>query len=186
MDKSELKTVITALTPGDSIKVAFLGTKAELSGDFEVVATRRGRGKGGSQLVELRTSTGETLVTGTPESENVLHIVTADGVLHGFETASDVPPVFETDAGAASLLKEKFKGLLDAETREPGYRVRVASTHEPFNGTFVVRSAVQKRGRHGQVVLTLSPSLTGDTFELWSHRHSLIVNGFEILAAGAE
>lgn len=177
MDKSELKNVITTLTPGDAIKVAFLGPKADLTGDFEVVATRRGRGKGGSQLVELRTSTGETLVTGTPESENVLHIVTADGVLHGFETPSDVPPVFETDAGAAALLKEKFATLLDADGQ---YKVRVASTHEPFNGTFVVRSAVQKRGRHGQVVLSLSRDATSDTFELWSHRHSLVVNSFEV------
>lgn len=178
MDKTELKTVITTLTPGDRVKVAFLGTKAELSGDFEVVGTRRGRGKGGSQLVELRTSTGETLVTGTPESESVLHVVTADGVLHGFETASDVPPVFETDAGRAALLKEKFGALLDATGQ---YAVRVTSTHEPFNGTFFVLSATQKRGRYGQVVLTLGTGTTPDTFELWSHRHSVIVDSFEVI-----
>ena len=178
MKKAELKTVISALTPGEQVRFTFLGEKAGQTGDFEVLQTRVGRGKGGSMLIELRTSAGETLVTGTPESDLVLHVVTSDGVLHGYETEASVPPVFETNAGAAALLKEKFLLLLDAESQ---YTVKVTSTHQPYNGQFTVVSAKQLRGRYGQVVLTLGSGPGTETFELWSHRHSVAVAGFEVI-----
>jgi hypothetical protein len=176
MEKPVLKTVIQTLTPGDRVTVAFRGTRVSESGEFEVVTTKRGRGKGGSQLVELKTSAGELVTTGTPESEVVLHIITPDGTLHGFESEADVPPTFETDPLRAAELKEKFSTLVDAEGQ---YTVAVRSTHEAFNGTFTVARATQLRGRYGQVVLTLARP-TGETFDVWSFRHSGVITGFDV------
>lgn len=182
MDKQELRKVLQGLQPGDTVSVTFRGEKADKSGEYTVVKTKTGRGKGGSQLVELKTADGELLVTGTPESDDILHVVAPDGTLHGFETEAEVPPTFETDAGGASRLKETFSKLVDAEGQ---YTVDVESTHEPFNGTFTVLKAVQKRGRYGQVVLTLQAQ-GSDPFEVWSFRHSGVITSFTVRGEAEE
>ncbi len=178
MKKQDLKVVLQSLNAGDVVKVTFRGAKAEKSGEFTVIQTRTGRGKGGSRLVELKTASGELVVTGTPESDEILHFVTPDGVLHGFESEAEVPPMFETDSAGASELKKTFAGLVDAEGQ---YTVDMTSTHEAFNGRFTVLRGIQKRGRYGQVVLTLQAA-GGEPFELWSFRHSGVITSFTVLA----
>lgn len=176
MDKLELRKTLKGLQPEDTVRITFCGTKAGQSGEYTVVQTKTGRGKGGSQLVELKTASGDAFVTGTPDSDDILHVVDAAGILHGFETEAEIPPTFETDASGASLLKESFSKLVDAEGQ---YTVDVVSTFEGFNGTFSVLKAVQKRGRYGQVVLTLQAA-GANPFELWSFRHSGVITSFTV------
>jgi len=208
MDKSALRNALVGLQPEDRLTVTFLGEKADQSGEFTVVRTKKGRGKGGSQLVELRTTDDEVLTTGTPDSEFVLHVRTPDGTLHGYETEADVPPTFETDAGAAATLKEQFKSLIDYcqplpkesymhngrtvsaddDTRSryaPLTRevtLKVNSTHEPFNGTFALSELELKRGRYGKVVMTVRRTGSTDTgtLVLDSFQHSGVITSFEV------
>lgn len=195
MEKQKLKDVLQTLTPGSEVTVTFRGDKADQSGTFTVVQTKRGRGKGGSQLVELKTAEGETLVTGTPESDSILHVVTPDGTLHGFETEDQVPPTFETDATRALELKRAFKALTqycnplpkegERDTRSrfaPEGRVllHVGSTHEPFAGAFELREVELKRGRYGKVTLTVAPTTGDGTLVLDSFQHSGVIRDFTV------
>lgn len=186
MNKQELKNVLDNLNTGDQITVAFLQEREHddspecvKRGVFEVLRVKNGRGKGGSRLVEMKNVTsGHRLTTGTPDSDNILHIIDANGSMHGFENASEIPPTFEADGSKASELKPVFTNLLDASGQ---YQVRVDSTHEPFNGTFKVVEGKQKRGRYGQVVLVLQADDNSEPFELWSYKHSGVITNFEIL-----
>lgn len=194
MDKQVLRTALVRLSPEDRLTVTFRGDKASQSGDYTVVRTMKGRGKGGSQLVELRSSTGETLVTGTPESDLILHVITADGTMHGHETEADVPPTFETDSARAVNLKEQFKALInyceplpkanDDDTRsrfKPRSEITltVGSTHEPLAGQYTLAMVELKRGRYGKIVLSATNE-EGDTVLLDSFQHSGIITSFEV------
>ncbi len=177
MDKKQLKALIEGLTSGEKVSVTFLGDLAERTGDYEVVETKTGRGKGGSKLVTLKAADGTLVTTGTPQSDKILHIVTADGTLHGFETAIDIPRSFETNAGAHDALKAQMKELVGTT----GARVRLADSAGEFNGEYTVTQAEQLRGRYGQVKFTLMGE--NDTIQtLWSYRHSGIVTSFEVLS----
>lgn len=171
MNKTELKTLISNLSAGEEITVTFLGDMSDNSGTFKVLGTRRGRGKGGSLLVDLEASDGSTITTGTPRNTDIMNITLSDGTLHGYTNEAEVPRVFDTDTSRAVALKEQFNTLLDADG---SFTVDVESPEDVYNGTFTVTSAKKARGRYGQVILTLADS-QGVERELWSYRHSGIV-----------
>ena len=177
MDKATLKSVISGLVAGDKITVNFCSPAQNLSGDFVVVGTRKGRGKGGSKLAELKSATtGELTTIGTPTSNSLVNVVVA-GVAYGYESESDVPAMFETNAGLASGYKETFRTLLNASPTNTA-TVRVGcSTVSDLDGTFTVVGARQLRGRGGQIVLE-----TAEGPELWSYRHSGIIESFSVVS----
>ena len=176
MEKQELKSVIASLTSGDVITVTFQGDIAERSGLFTVVETKTGRGKGGSKLVVLRAADGTEYTTGTPENDSILHIITPDKVMHGYETEADVPKEYETDKDAGKRLKEVLSDLLDAEG---DMTVTIDSIEPEFNGTFKVMQATQLRGRYGQIRVKLETE-DGTTRDLWSFRHGVIISSVTI------
>jgi hypothetical protein len=142
--------------------------------------TKRGRGKGGSQLADLTSLTGGVdIQIGTPRSDDVLN-VTVNGRFYGYQSEREVPANYETDAGNAVLLKEQFKGLLNAVETRPMVEI-VAPTAPEVNGTFTVVNARQLRGRGGQIVLTLHNPEVGDDIDLWSYRHSGVVQTFTVV-----
>ena len=176
--KKNLKTLISGLTSGEKVTVTFLDDLAHRSGTYTVVEVKTGRGKGGSKNMTLKNADdGETFTTGTPESEKILHVITADGTCHGFENASDVPRHFETNAGAHATLKKQMQALVSTT----GARVRIEDTAGEFGAEYTVTQAEQLRGRYGQVKFTLL-SDAGTVTELWSFRHSGIVTSFEVLS----
>lgn len=192
MDKKELKEVIGRLSTGDTFSVTFLSTMpsdsrydgirgfAGQTVEFTLVGTRTGRGKGGSQLMDLKpTAGGDSVVTGTPHSEALLNVRLGDGTVVGHETETEIPKTFETNAGQAASLKEAMKGLADTT----GARVRVQSTEAEFDGEYTVTSVLKMRGRHGQIRLSLTAD-DGRTTELSSYRHSGVVTSFEVLTPG--
>lgn len=189
MDKKKLKNAIVALTTGDRVSVTFLSTMpsntrydgirgfAGQTVEATLVETKKGRGKGGSQLMVLKTDDGETFTTGTPHSDVTLNVTTPAGFV-GHESEADVPKTFETNAGRAGELKEQFKALVGTV----GATVKMESTEDEFSGVFTVDEAEQLRGRHGQVRLTLTQ---GDrTVKVWSYRHSGVVTSFEVTSEG--
>ena len=185
MDKTLLRSVIVGLTPGQEINVTFRGTLQGQTGNYETVATRRGRGKGGSWLAELRpiggNSPSDDVVTiGTPKNDDILN-VTVDGVCSGYAQESEVPANYETNGGSAVQLKEVFKTLMNAAETRPVVEI-VAPRAPEIDGTFTVVNAKQLRGRAGQIVLTLE-STTGEQVGLWSYRHSGVVDNFTVVSA---
>jgi len=177
MEKKQLKALIEGLSAGDKLSVTYLGDYADRSGDFEVTRITTGRGKGGSKLMHLRAADGTEMVTGTPESENILHVITTDGTLHGFEVATDVPRTFETDPAAHARLKLQMRDLVGTT----GARIRVEDSKGEFGEEYTVTQAELLRGRYGQVKFTLQRD-DGSFTSLWSFRHSGIVTSFEVLS----
>lgn len=181
MDKKQLRALISGFTTAERITVTFIGDLADRTGDYEVVDQKTGRGKGGSKLMVLRpVGGGEEFTTGTPQSDKILHVVTADGTVHGHQSIADIPRVFEMNAARGEELKTEMQKYVGTT----GVRIRLDDTADEFGGEFTVTQAEQKRGRYGQVVFTLLGS-TGRVQEFWSHRHSGIVpaDGFEVLSA---
>ena len=73
MDKAVLKQTILGLEVDQTLTINFRGSLADQSGDFVVVGKKRGRGKGGSQLLEVtRPGDTEVLTFGTPRNEDIL------------------------------------------------------------------------------------------------------------------
>lgn len=193
MDKKDLKDAIVALTTGDRVSVTFLSTMpggasntrydgirgfAGKTVEATLVETKKGRGKGGSQLMVLKTDDGENFTTGTPHSDVILNFTTPAGMV-GHESEADAPKSFETNAGQAAELKEQFKNLVGTV----GATVRVQSTESEYTGDFTVTEVEQLRGRHGQIRLHLQGD-DGRNFTLWSYRHSGVVTSFEVLTEG--
>ncbi len=188
MEKTLLRSVIVGLNPGQEIEVVFRGSLADRTGTFRVVNTRRGRGKGGSQLADLIQLDGfggselpadiGAISIGTPKNDDILN-VTVDGAFFGYRLESEVPANYETNGDQAILLKETFKGLMNAAETRPMVEIEAAGAPE-VNGNFTVVDARQLRGRAGQIVLTLLTQ-EGNTVELWSYRHSGVVTNFTVV-----
>jgi len=174
MNKRELRQVISEqFQPGMTVQV----TLRDLSGDFEVVGKRCGRGKGGSWLADLRhVASGTEVTIGTPASDNVLNVTVGD-TFYGLQNFEDLPPTYDTDVSRAVTYKEQFRSLLDG-----GSTVRVGSVRAPeINGTFRVTGGRQLRGRGGQIVLALENVSNGERADLWSYRHSGVIDTFEVV-----
>lgn len=176
MEKSALKSVINALTPGQVIGITFIGDKAHLSRDWTVVKVRTGKGKGGSKLLELVDSARNTITTGTPDSSYILNM-TVNGTMHGYSSEAEVPVVYESNPTQAAELKESFRALVGAEGDR---QVSVQSSITDLNGRFTVLRGTQLRGRGGQIRLDLERVGSGERVEVWSLRHSGVIQSFQI------
>lgn len=194
MDKKDLKEAIAGLTTGDQVTVTFLSMMPsgaantrydgirDLAGrtmEFSLVETKKGRGKGGSQLMVLKSVDGEKVTFGTPHSEVLVNLTTPNGMV-GHETEATVPKSFDTDSARAKSLKGQFKSLVGTH----GAKVRLSSEEADYQGTFTVTEAEQLRGRHGQVRLSLVAD-DGREFQVWSYQHSVVITEFEVLSAGS-
>jgi len=192
MEKTLLRSIIVGLTPGQQINITFRGALAAQTGLYETVLTKRGRGKGGSQLAELTPveigendddgivqRIGDNITIGTPKNDDILN-VTLNGETFGYSDESEVPANYETDAANAGILKEQFKGLMNAAETRPLVAVDAPGAPE-VNGNFTVVDARQLRGRAGQVVLVLQAADSEKTQELWSYRHSGVVQSFKVV-----
>lgn len=176
MDKKQLKAVVEAFDCPEEITINFLGGLSERSGTYKVIKVKTGRGKGGSKLITLEGSDGRSFVTGTTQSDSILNIVTKDGIMHGYESAIEVPKTYETNAGNAEKLKSQMRDFVGTE----GARVFIADIAGEFDRNYTVTKAELKRGRYGQVVFTLQDDEGGIT-SLWSYRHSGIVTELKVL-----
>lgn len=176
MDKSVLKSTIKALTVGQEINITFIGAKAHLTGDWSVVKTKTGKGKGGSKLMELVNADKETITTGTPESQYILNMTVNDELV-GYASEADIPVVFEKNVEQSNVLKAAFLALKGAEGNKT---VTIEATVPELTGTFTVNKQTQLRGRGGQIKLDLCRVGSDETVEAWSLRHSGIITSFVV------
>lgn len=192
MIKETLRSLIEGFQAGETVTVNFRGDQAPQGGEFTVVRTFKGKGKGGSMNAELRATDGSSVTIGTPSNEKVLNI-TVNGTLHGSASEADEPREYPKNAARGEALKQLMQPLLGAENI--GKRVRMTSALEPeFNGEFTVVAQLAdpkhpekgnvgarlERGRYGQIRMRLANS-TGTEFEILSYRHASAVDTLEIL-----
>ena len=192
MDKKILRAVLGNLNQGDVITLNFFGgaggakphSKSKTaprglgtSGEYRVVETYTGRGKGGSRLIAcVNTLTGVAIEVGTPVSEEVLNI-TVNGSLSGNLLEAEVPRTFLKNRDVAVALKLALTPLVG---REDSPRIKITSGEPEFNGEFTVRNARLNAGRFGQISMELVRD-DGTVLSFWSYRHSGVVDGIEIL-----
>jgi len=183
MEKTQIRRFISSLTAGQSFTVNFVGnvlndtrgTRLTSSGTFTFLRSGAGRGKGGSLLMHLTDSSGTSVCFGTPHAESILNIRVDGGEMVGFASEADMPVDYPREEQRAALFKETTKRLVGTT----GVRIRVESARLPhLAGTWRVTSAKQLRGRNGQIVLSLENE-TG-TQELWTYRHSGVVDNIEV------
>lgn len=177
MEKTTLKNALLSLSAGSLITLNFRSDKASLSGEYSLVGTKKGRGKGGSLLAELKSTTSGELVTiGTPTSDELVNVV-IDGFQHGFESETQIPVTYQTNSAIAAQLKDQFKSFVASEDSPLCVQV-VAPTSPELNGTFNVVSVNQLRGRGGQMVLK-----TLEGTEIWSYRHSGVIESVTVVSS---
>jgi hypothetical protein len=174
MEKSILKSVISNLQIGQTIGVNFLTQEENLNGNYSVLATKKGRGKGGSMMVELKSNDETTMVLSTKDSERILNVVINDEFF-GYANESDIPPVYEKNADRAKEFKTAFESLIKASHLNPK-EVKISSSVPELDGTHTIVNSRRLRGRSGQIVLTTTTGL-----EIWSYRHSGVIDTFEVL-----
>ena len=122
MDKNILHSVLETVTAGQTININFTDPFAELTGDYLVLQSKTGRGRGGSRILEIQSVTDssrvisslqidgkdKTLGTGTSEFITTL---TIDGKVHGLEdpaeTSRKVRAVTRSDEQSAASVKPR-------------------------------------------------------------------------------
>ena len=179
MEKQELKKAISKLSVQDQVKVTFLGERlSSKTGEYKIVAKKKGRGKGGSLLlVTTNVNTNEEVVFGTPDSDSILNLTLGDGTFLGYRTEAEVPKVYPTNSGRAVQLKEQLKELLTVEN----ITVEIDSTEPEFTGVFKMKNVEKISGRYGQMIMNLVNNKTGVEKQLWTFRHSGIINSIKVL-----
>lgn len=178
MDKATLRNVLEGLKNNQSISVRMRDrTTPE---DYTVLGVKKGRGKHGSLTATVQRKDGTVITFGTPKNLDILNI-TVDGEFFGVNSERAEPPVYKTNDAQATILKTAFKKLIG----ESGKKIRVESTVPEYTGIFTVVNAKHEKGKYGQLHLWLvpegQPQTEENTVELWSYRHSGIIQNFEIL-----
>jgi hypothetical protein len=181
MDKKILRNVIEGLQANQTISVRMRGRAT--AEDFKVIATKKGRGKGGSLKATIQRGDGTVLEIGTPENLNVLS-VTVGGNFYGVQNEREEPPVYATNDPQATRLKTTLAPLVGEAGK--GKILRLESNVPEFNGRFTVMNGRLEKGKYGQVHLWLVPEgqtqTEENTIELWSFRHSGVIQDFEIVS----
>jgi hypothetical protein len=192
MKKSDLRQALSQVSYGSMLRVVFKKSSQlqANSGLYMVRSVRRGRGKGGSLLADLRSAneSSTVLTVGTGDSDSVLSVVHEDaarGSTLAFYGDRDdaLEPVKYTDernAQKASELKEAFRQVLDTGIHGRFHEVVVSSREQALDGRFVVKSAKQYRGRVGQIVLRLESVQGGDEVLLCSYSHSALIDSLSV------
>ena len=172
MDKTILRAVTQELKEGDTLKLNLLGNRSSLSGEYKVTGKKVGRGKGGSLILLLQSLVGDTILqVGTPQSDEILNIV-VDGKLFGYESKDQVPVTYETNAARAIELKKEFQALMKLPVLP---QIQIDAPQAPeIHGLCTVTGIRKMRGRHGQIVLTVT-NPQGQTQNISSYRHSGVI-----------
>jgi hypothetical protein len=188
MDKQILKTVLTTLKADDNIIINFNENLSSNNGNYKVLTVAKGRGKGGSYVMTaMNLGTGATLTSlpvegknkllGTPVSSYILNI-TFNGQKFGTDTQDVIIDNYPKDKEAGKQMKEILMPFVGK--KEPTKVIIKSNTAPEFNGTWMITEARLHAGRGGQVSLLLTDTLDSSrTKELWSYRHSQIIDHFE-------
>lgn len=197
IEKNAFREFVTGLAVGANVDIRFTGgvlknrmgaevcapgtTTPVASGTYTFLGTKTGRGKGGSMLMRVEHladggGSGE-IAFGTPELASVVSIqMLGSSSLLGYHSESDMPESRPPRPEYAARLKAVCMTLIPLTAPA---RVQIRSSDPRLNGSFSVTAAQRHVGRHGQISLNLV-SASGATSELWTYRHSGIVEHLEI------
>jgi hypothetical protein len=192
IEKSAFREFVTSLPVDALVEVRFTGgvlknrsgapvcvpgsTNTIGDGVYTFRGTKTGRGKGGSLLMRLSSlATGE-IAFGTPELGSVISLSAMDGPTIGYASESDMPESRPPRPEYASRLKAVCMSLIPLTGPA---RVKIRSTDARFNGSFHVTAVQRHVGRHGQISMNLTDA-SGNALELWTYRHSGIIEHLEI------
>lgn len=137
MDKHILHSVLESLTVGQALTINFTEQFADLTGDYTVLVSKVGRGRGGSRVIEIASATnpsetfgalnvdGKDKLLGTGTSEFIGTIVIGDktyGLEDPIETARKTPNVkagrSTSEGGAATKRVVKQRAVLKSSTAQ--------------------------------------------------------------------
>lgn len=195
MNKQQLKQILlNNCKKGSTIEICFLGgtggwnpsrpprnktpyTKMASSGTYIVNESKRGRGKGGSQVLTLSSTTDPLtplFQIGTTNNQEIVYLV-VNGTKHGLNDETEVDKDYTKDMLKAAALKKKLSPLL--RLREgTALKLEITSPEPKFNGVFDLLTAKAMAGRWGQIKLDLKNISSGELVSLWSYRHATIVD----------
>lgn len=137
MDKHILHSVLESLTVGQALTINFTEQFADLTGDYTVLVSKVGRGRGGSRVIEIASVTnpsetfgalnvdGKDKLLGTGTSEFIGTIVIGDktyGLEDPIETARKTPNVkagrSTSERGTATKRVVKQRAVLKSSTAQ--------------------------------------------------------------------
>lgn len=137
MDKHILHSVLESLTVGQSLTINFTERFADLTGDYTVLVSKTGRGRGGSRVIEIASVAnpsetfgalnvdGKDKLLGTGTSEFISTIVIGDktyGLEDPIETARKTPNVRagrpSSEGGTATKRVIKQRAVLNSSTAQ--------------------------------------------------------------------
>lgn len=188
MDKKLVQDIFrNKVRVGDCVEIVSITPLECLTGNFTVLSTKIGRGKGGgAQVVELKNNTtNEILKTvscpdkvreiGTGISDYLLKIK-HNGVSYGADTAEEAARV---EGKPNEELSQTLLTLF--ESFQPGKKLKVTMTtqNNPVNGTWNVVEVKSCVGRRRQKKVILTSPNQSSTVELWSFRDSGKIENIE-------
>ena len=137
MDKHILHSVLESLTVGQALTINFTEQFADLTGDYTVLVSKVGRGRGGSRVIEIASVAnpsetfgalnvdGKDKLLGTGTSEFIGTIVIGDktyGLEDPIETARKTPNVkagrSTSEGGTATKRVVKQRAVLKSSTAQ--------------------------------------------------------------------
>lgn len=186
MDKQELKNLIKNTPINSEMSISFLGELAPLSGNYKLLSTGIGRGKGGSLVAKLMNlENGETLSEVTIDSRKktfgssiseyiqTITLANTDGTttIYGDPTVTDSSMIARHDHEKADILRITFDPFVGVENP---FKIKIDSSEPWLAGEWQCVSVRKLRGKFRQLALQLSNGTK--TIEFWTYKHSGIIN----------
>jgi hypothetical protein len=118
---------------------------------------------------------------GTPKHLDVLNI-SVDGNFYGITDERQEPFIYPVNEEMAVNFKTAVKTAIG---KNDEVKLQLTSSLPYLNGTFRVANSRNEKGKHGQLHLWLIPDgqdmTETNTVEIWSHRHSGVIQSFQVL-----
>ena len=193
MQREDIKALFTDMVANNKVTVAFHAPFTELNGEYLFVESKKGRGRGGSLGVVLKSVTdgatleymtvnGEPKAFGTPVADYIISVTSGGEVTGNLEEEAPAKPKSPNGKENAKVLREVFLQL--AELRG-NVRVEITSDDTTLQGVWApAKKAVKHPGRGCQVSLgfsRLEQDGTTTNIELWSYKDVDRINMIDLL-----
>lgn len=205
MDKHILHSVLETIAIGSPITVNFNEPFTQLSGDYTVVSSKTGRGRGGSRVMEISSTANPTNILGTLEinghprmlgtgtSEHIASVI-VDGKTYGLEEVSEVKATKSRSAqpetkserqarassSQASRVAQVLGNILN-ESPETNFKFVANSKSSELNGEWTVSEFTYEGDKLQMKLMALDdPS---HTFDFDSTIHGAEIRDAQVIEA---